>query len=278
MPSFNRVTLIGNLTRDPQVKQLPGSATEVAEFGLAVNRRFRTQAGEDREEACFVDCTAFGRQAQTIGQYCQKGRPLLVEGRLKYDAWDDKSGGKRSKLTVVVENFQFLGRQAEEGAEDPFGHAGASGRSAQAARGGAAGHQQTFESRFAERRFREEDPFATGGSDASPSGKAGRSGSDSRQPGAVRPGADADRATESARVEDAPAERPGHAADGGNGEHAAEHAVAEDHRPTTTAERAAANPRTSAPGRSSLRGNRSPAKAGAGTGGKAGFDHEDIPF
>jgi single-strand DNA-binding protein len=121
MPSFNRVTLMGNLTRDPQLKQLPSSTT-VAEFGLAISRRFRTQTGDDREEVCFVDCTAFGRQAETIGQYMQKGRPILVEGRLKYDTWDDKNGGKRSKLSVVVENFQFLGRGAEaEGDANPFG-------------------------------------------------------------------------------------------------------------------------------------------------------------
>ncbi len=80
MPSFNRVTLMGNLTRDPQLKQLPSSTT-VAEFGLAISRRFRTQTGDDREEVCFVDCTAFGRQADTIGQYMQKGRPILVDTR-----------------------------------------------------------------------------------------------------------------------------------------------------------------------------------------------------
>jgi single-strand DNA-binding protein len=109
MPSFNRVTLMGNLTRDPQLKQLPSNTT-VAEFGLAMSRRFKTQAGEDREEVCFVDCSAFGRQAEVIGQYCTKGKPLFVEGRLKYDQWDDKTSGlRRSKLTVVVESFQFVG-------------------------------------------------------------------------------------------------------------------------------------------------------------------------
>lgn len=109
MASFNKVLLMGNLTRDPQLKYLP-SQTAVAEFGLACNRKFRTANGEDREEVTFVDVTAFGKQAEVINQYCQKGKALFVEGRLKYDQWEDKNGGgKRSKLTVVIENFQFLG-------------------------------------------------------------------------------------------------------------------------------------------------------------------------
>jgi len=117
--SYNKVFLMGNLTRDPQVKHLP-SQMVVAEFGLAVNRRYRTAAGEDKEEVAFVDCTAFGRQAETISQYCTKGKPIFVEGRLKFDTWDDRGGaGKRSKLTVVVENFQFLGRAGEDGAGTP---------------------------------------------------------------------------------------------------------------------------------------------------------------
>jgi len=115
MASYNKVFLMGNLTRDPQVKHLP-SQMVVAEFGLAVNRRYKTAAGEDKEEVAFVDCSAFGRQAETISQYCTKGKPIFVEGRLKFDTWDDKGGaGKRSKLTVVVENFQFLGRAGEDG-------------------------------------------------------------------------------------------------------------------------------------------------------------------
>ncbi|WP_428937430.1 single-stranded DNA-binding protein [Fontivita pretiosa] len=113
MPSFNRVTLIGNLTRDPQVRHLPSNTT-VADFGLAMNRRYRTHSGEEKEEVCFVDCTAFGRQAEVIAQFCKKGRQLFVEGRLKYEQWDDKTQGmRRSKLSVVVENFQFLGARDE---------------------------------------------------------------------------------------------------------------------------------------------------------------------
>ena len=109
MSNFNRVFLMGNMTRDPQLKFLP-SQMAVAEFGIATNRKFKTQSGEDREEVTFVDCSAFGRTAEVINQYFSKGKPIFIEGRLKYDTWEDKQGGgKRSKLTVVVENFQFVG-------------------------------------------------------------------------------------------------------------------------------------------------------------------------
>lgn len=114
MASYNRVVLLGNLTRDPQLRYLPNQ-TPVVEFGLAINRRF-TVNGEQREETTFVDCSAFGKQAEVINQYCQKGKGLFVEGRLKYDQWEDKQGGgKRSRLTVVVENFQFLGGPGQGG-------------------------------------------------------------------------------------------------------------------------------------------------------------------
>src|SRR3954449_10951768 len=114
MPSVNKVILIGNLTRDPQTKQLP-SQSLVTEFGLAMNRKFKSPEGEDREEVCFVDCAAFGRQAEVIQKYCRKGKSLYIEGRLRYDSWEDKNGhGKRSKLSVVVENFQFLGGREEQ--------------------------------------------------------------------------------------------------------------------------------------------------------------------
>ena len=92
MASYNRVLLMGNLTRDPQLKFLP-SQTQVVEFGLAMNRRFKTATGEDREEVCFVDCSAFGRTAEVINQYFTKGKPIFIEGRLKYDQWEDKQGG-----------------------------------------------------------------------------------------------------------------------------------------------------------------------------------------
>jgi single-strand DNA-binding protein len=125
MASVNRVILVGNLTRDPQLKYLP-SQTAVVEFGLAMNRKFKTATGEEREEVCFVDCSAFGRTAEVINQYCQKGKLLFVEGRLKFDQWEDKNGGgKRSKLNVVVENFQFLGgREGGGGGAPPADTAG----------------------------------------------------------------------------------------------------------------------------------------------------------
>lgn len=115
MRGFNKVILMGNLTRDPALKYLP-SQTAVAEFGLAMNRKWRTPQGEEREEVCFVECAAFGKQAEVINQYCTKGKQLFVEGRLKFDSWEDKQGGgKRSKLSVVIENFQFLGGPGDGG-------------------------------------------------------------------------------------------------------------------------------------------------------------------
>ena len=115
MANYNKVILVGNLTRDPQMRYLP-SQMPVVDFGLAVNHRFKTKSGEDREEVCFIDCSAFGRQAEVINQYCRKGRPLLVEGRLKFDTWEDKQGGgKRSKHTVVIDNFQLLGGRDSAG-------------------------------------------------------------------------------------------------------------------------------------------------------------------
>jgi single-strand DNA-binding protein len=109
MASFNKVLLMGNLTRDPQLKYLP-SQTAVAEFGIACNRKFKSAQGEDREEVTFVDCSAFGKTGELINQYFTKGKPIFIEGRLKYDSWEDKQGGgKRSKMTVIVENFQFIG-------------------------------------------------------------------------------------------------------------------------------------------------------------------------
>jgi single-strand DNA-binding protein len=109
MASYNKVILMGNLTRDPQMKYLP-SQTAVVEFGLACNRKYKTQSGEDKEEVTFVDCTAFGRTGEVINQYFTKGKPIFITGRLKYDSWEDKQGGgKRSKLSVTVDNFQFIG-------------------------------------------------------------------------------------------------------------------------------------------------------------------------
>jgi single-strand DNA-binding protein len=108
MANFNKVLLIGNLTRDPQLSYLP-SQTAVVDFGLAVNRRWTGKDGEKKEETCFVDCTSFGRPAETINKYLTKGRPVFVEGRLTFNSWTAQDGTKRSKLKVTVENFQFLG-------------------------------------------------------------------------------------------------------------------------------------------------------------------------
>jgi single-strand DNA-binding protein len=124
MANFNKVILAGNLTRDPQLSYLP-SGTPVCEFGLAINRRRKGADGQMREETCFVDCRAFGAQAENLNRYMAKGRPLLVDGRLRYEQWESKEGQKRSRLSVVVENFQFLGapggREAREGGEGEGG-------------------------------------------------------------------------------------------------------------------------------------------------------------
>jgi len=109
MASFNKVMLIGNLTRDPELKYTP-KGTAIADIGLAVNRTFTADNGEKREEVAFIDVTLWGRVAEIVGEYCKKGRPLFVEGRLQLDTWDDKqTGQKRSKLKVVGENIQLLG-------------------------------------------------------------------------------------------------------------------------------------------------------------------------
>ena len=109
MASYNKVMLIGNLTRDPELKYTP-KGTAIADIGLAVNRNYTTDSGEKREEVTFIDVTLWGRVAEIVGEYCKKGRPLFVEGRLQLDTWDDKATGqKRSKLKVVGENIQLLG-------------------------------------------------------------------------------------------------------------------------------------------------------------------------
>ncbi len=107
MPNLNRVMLMGNLTRDPELRYTPSNMA-VAAIGLAINRKWKNQQGEQQEETTFVDCEAWGRTAEVINQYLKKGRPIFIEGRLKLDQWEDKEGGKRSKMKVVVETFQFV--------------------------------------------------------------------------------------------------------------------------------------------------------------------------
>ena len=109
MASFNKVILLGNLTRDPEVRYTP-KGTAVTELGMAVNRVYTAENGEKREETTFVDITLWGRTAEVAGEYLKKGRPVFIEGRLQLDTWDDKqSGQKRSKLKVVGESLQMLG-------------------------------------------------------------------------------------------------------------------------------------------------------------------------
>lgn len=108
MANFNKVILAGNLTRDPELRYTP-KGTAIAKIGLAINRKWKSETGEMKDETTFVDASAFGKTAETIGQYLKKGRPILIEGRLRYETWDDKqSGQKKSKLGVVLESFQFL--------------------------------------------------------------------------------------------------------------------------------------------------------------------------
>ena len=109
MASYNKVILIGNLTRDPELRYTP-KGMAIAKISLAVNRTWKSESGESKEEVTFVDIDAFSRQAETLAQYLKKGSPLMVEGRLRLDQWDDKqTGQKRSRLGVVLEGFQFLG-------------------------------------------------------------------------------------------------------------------------------------------------------------------------
>jgi single-strand DNA-binding protein len=115
MANLNRVLLIGNLTRDPDVRYTP-KGTAVVDLGLAVNRVTTTEDGERREEVTFIDVTLWGRQAEIAEQYLKKGRPVFIEGRLQMDSWDDKqTGQKRTKLKVVGDTMQLLGSRQESG-------------------------------------------------------------------------------------------------------------------------------------------------------------------
>jgi single-strand DNA-binding protein len=130
MASYNKVLLLGNLTRDPQLSYTP-SQTAVVDFGLATNRKWTGQDGSQKEETCFVDCRAFGRMAENINKFFKKGKPIFLEGRLTFDSWTAQDGSKKSKLRVTVENFQFL-----PGTGGPGGGPGA---------GAAAGADQSYQ-------------------------------------------------------------------------------------------------------------------------------------
>ncbi|MFM7133267.1 MAG: single-stranded DNA-binding protein [Planctomycetota bacterium] len=148
MASYNKVLLMGNLTRDVQLKSTAGNQS-VAEIGLAVNRKYRTKDGQDREEVTYVDCECWGSRAEVIAKFFSKGKPIFIEGRLKLDTWEDKDGQKRSKLRVVVDDFQFVDSRGGGGGggggggdysrEESGGGGGYGSRSSGGSRGGNAG-------------------------------------------------------------------------------------------------------------------------------------------
>lgn len=120
MASYNKVILMGNFTRDPELRQTQ-SGTSVCRFSIAVNRSYNGQDGNVREETCFVEVDVFGRTAENIAKFFTKGKPILIEGRLRQDTWDDKETGKsRSKLVVVLERFEFVGGARDSGDSDSY--------------------------------------------------------------------------------------------------------------------------------------------------------------
>ena len=131
MPSFNRVILCGNLTRDPELKYLP-SGTSVCEFAIAVNKKWTGKDGEKKEEVSFFDCVVWDKRGETFAKYMTKGRPVLIEGELRQERWTDKEDQKRSRIRITVSQFTFLGskddasnkdaepEQTENGSGDPF--------------------------------------------------------------------------------------------------------------------------------------------------------------
>jgi len=112
MASYNKVIMIGNLTRDPELRALP-TGTPVVEFGLASTRKYNSQTSGQREQTCFIDVRFYGRLAEIINQYLRKGRPVLVEGRLEYASWTAQDGSRRSKHRIIGESFQFLGSRQD---------------------------------------------------------------------------------------------------------------------------------------------------------------------
>ena len=112
MGNVNKVLLMGNLTRDPEIRYTPSGAA-VCEFGLAVNRSYTAKDGQKHDETCFVDITVWGKRGLAAAEYLRKGDPLFVEGRLQYQTWEAKGGGRRSKISVVCEDFQFIGKRRD---------------------------------------------------------------------------------------------------------------------------------------------------------------------
>ncbi|MDG1137320.1 MAG: single-stranded DNA-binding protein [Phycisphaerales bacterium] len=118
MATYNKVLIMGNLTRDPELKQTPSNQS-VAQIGLALNRKFKDREGNMREEVTYVDCEAWGRTAEVMSQYLSKGKPVFIEGRLKLDQWQDKDGNNRSKMKVVIESFQFIDSKGGQSSQPP---------------------------------------------------------------------------------------------------------------------------------------------------------------
>lgn len=118
MAQLNRVMVIGNLTRDPELRYAPNGAA-VADIGLAVNRSWRTEAGEEKEEVCFINAVLWGKRAEAAAKHVKKGSPVFIEGHLKYETWTDKTQEKRSALKLAIDQLQFLpdGKPREQEAE-----------------------------------------------------------------------------------------------------------------------------------------------------------------
>ncbi len=123
MASLNKVFLMGNLTRDPELRYTPAGLA-VASFGIAINRAWTAKTGEQKEDVCYVEINIFGRRAEVVGEYLSKGSPIFIEGRLQFSQWETKDGQKRSTLRVVADNFQFIGVSAKR----PGGETGPSSK------------------------------------------------------------------------------------------------------------------------------------------------------
>jgi len=120
MSDLNKVLVIGNLTRDPKITNFT-SGSKVVDFSLATHRKFKNKEGTEQEETTFVDCCAYGKTAENIDKYFEKGRPIFVEGRLKLDSWETTEGAKRSKLKIIVNNFSFIDKKKESLDLEPVG-------------------------------------------------------------------------------------------------------------------------------------------------------------
>ena len=169
MASLNKVFLLGNLTRDPDLRALP-SGSAVCEFGIAVNRRYMSSNGQEVEEPCFVDIVVWGRSAESCKQYLEKGSQVMIEGRLQLDQWEDRNGGgKRSRLRVIAEQVQFLSRRpGGDGQQGGYGDGG------QSYGGGRAAGRRLQPAAPRQRRLRPAAPGAAGRNAARSPAAAGR--------------------------------------------------------------------------------------------------------